>query len=154
MNCEDDKVSVREHLQSQIDGLRKELIERSRMQENAVKATSRQMEQQFASVGEARQALERQAALMLPRQEFEVQHQRIVEQISELAVFVNDRMTREEAASAHQRIQDQLTALQDRLNRAEGKGIGLNAGWLYLLGGLSALGAIVSMVTLFVHIGG
>jgi CHASE3 domain sensor protein len=43
------------------------------------------------------------------------------------------------------RISDRLEELANRVNRAEGRGIGLNAGWVYLLAGIAALGTIVSI---------
>lgn len=63
-------------------------------------------------------------------------------------------MTRAEFEAQHQRLLEQVQNVTDRLNRAEGRGLGLNAGWLYLLGGLSALGTIITIITLLAHIAG
>jgi len=41
--------------------------------------------------------------------------------------------------------------LKERLDRSEGRGSGLNAGWLYLLGGLTAISIVVSLVSVFIR---
>jgi hypothetical protein len=43
------------------------------------------------------------------------------------------------------RISDRLEELSNRVNRSEGRGVGLNAGWVYLLAGIAAAGTIVSI---------
>jgi len=77
------------------------------------------------------------------------------ESVNEFRAAMGDQasrfVTRAEAEVQHQRMTDAIGALQDRLNRAEGKGIGLNAGWLYALGALAAIGTLVSMIGLFWH---
>ena len=49
------------------------------------------------------------------------------------------------AMAGSERIQE----LTDRVNRTEGRGVGLNAGWVYLLGALAAVGTIVSLFIAF-----
>jgi hypothetical protein len=47
-----------------------------------------------------------------------------------------------------------IAGLSSRLDKIEGKAVGLNAGWIYLLGGLSAVGTVVSViVAIFMHNG-
>jgi hypothetical protein len=54
-------------------------------------------------------------------------------------------MTRAEAEAVNLRTTERIQELTDRTNRAEGRGVGLNAGWVYLLAGVAALGTIVSI---------
>jgi len=41
----------------------------------------------------------------------------------------------------------ELAIAVEYINQNKGKGIGINAGWLYLIGGISAIGAIVTVIT-------
>ena len=65
----------------------------------------------------------------LPKAEFDLQHQRLIVQI-------NDQTNR---------MRDRIDVISARLDRSEGRGLGLNAGWLYLVAGVGALGTFVSM---------
>jgi two-component sensor histidine kinase len=47
-----------------------------------------------------------------------------------------------------------ISGLSSRLDKIEGKAVGLTAGWIYLLGGLSAVGTVVSVfVAIFLRSG-
>lgn len=76
-------------------------------------------ERRFASVNEFRQTLTDQAATFMPRAEYEAQ-------------------TRAD--------RDRLTEITRRIDRAEGKTSGFDAGWGYLLGAIGAAGAIIAIV--------
>ena len=76
-------------------------------------------EKRFESVNEFRQTLSDQTKSFISKVEFEA---------------LRD--------TAGTRIAD----LSSRLDKIEGKAVGLNAGWIYLLGGLSALGTLVTVV--------
>lgn len=54
-------------------------------------------------------------------------------------------VTRSEWEAGHARVVERLEELSERLNQAEGRGAGLHAGWLYLLGFITALGTVVSL---------
>jgi len=41
----------------------------------------------------------------------------------------------------------ELAIAVEYINQNKGKGMGINAGWLYLIGGISAIGAIVTVIT-------
>ena len=41
----------------------------------------------------------------------------------------------------------ELATAVEYINQNKGKGMGINAGWLYLIGGISAIGAIVTVIT-------
>jgi hypothetical protein len=48
----------------------------------------------------------------------------------------------------------QIAGMSSRLDKIEGKAVGFNAGWIYLLGGLSAVGTVGSViVAIFLHFG-
>jgi hypothetical protein len=76
-------------------------------------------EKRFESVNEFRQTLSDQTKSFITKAEFEA---------------LRD--------TAGNRIAD----MSSRLDKIEGKAVGLNAGWIYLLGGLSAVGAVVSVI--------
>jgi hypothetical protein len=42
-----------------------------------------------------------------------------------------------------------LSDLKERLDKSEGHGAGLNAGWIYLLGAVAAIGTVVSLLIAF-----
>ena len=47
--------------------------------------------------------------------------------------------------TALEALEKELASLTSRLDRTEGRGAGLNAGWVYLLAGIAALGTLVSI---------
>ncbi|WP_158708803.1 hypothetical protein [Streptomyces sp. NRRL S-920] len=55
-------------------------------------------------------------------------------------------MTRLEAVAAIERNSERIQELTDRLNRSEGKGAGLNAGWAYLIAGVTVIAAVVGII--------
>ncbi|MWA08720.1 hypothetical protein [Streptomyces sp. BA2] len=55
-------------------------------------------------------------------------------------------MTRTESEAATSRNSERIQDLTDRLNRAEGHGQGLNAGWGYLLAAIAAVATIIAIV--------
>jgi len=112
------------HLESRINGLTDRMEDRHAAETRAATILSDVTAAKFESVNEFRSAMGDQASRFVTRAEAEVQHQRM---------------------------SDAIGALQDRLNRAEGKGVGLNAGWLYALGALAAIGTLASMIGLFWH---
>src|SRR5688500_19113191 len=54
-------------------------------------------------------------------------------------------MPRTEAMALFSALSDKLDAIDKRADKAEGRGDGLNAGWVYLLAGVAALGTIISI---------
>jgi len=76
-------------------------------------------EKRFESVNEFRQALTDQTKTFITRVEFEAM--------------------RDTSGS-------RAEAISSRLDKIEGKAVGLNAGWIYLLGGLSAVATVVAVV--------
>lgn len=80
-------------------------------------------EKRFDSVNEFRQTLSDQATQFVTNAEFAVA-----------------------TTAMNQRLED----IKTRLDKQEGKGAGLNAGWLYLLGVVAALGTIVSFIVLLI----
>ena len=84
-------------------------------------------EKRFESVNEFRQTLSDQTKTFISKVEFEALRDTTGSRIADLS---------------------------SRLDKIEGKAVGLNAGWIYLLGGLSALGTVVSViVAIFLHKG-
>lgn len=54
-------------------------------------------------------------------------------------------MTRVEANALIARTTERIQDLTDRMNKSEGHGSGLHAGWVYLLGAVAAIGTIISI---------
>jgi hypothetical protein len=76
-------------------------------------------EKRFESVNEFRQTLSDQTKSFISKVEFEALRDTNGSRIADLA---------------------------SRLDKLEGKAVGLNAGWIYLLGGLSAAGTVASII--------
>jgi hypothetical protein len=106
-------------------------------------------EKRFDSVNEFRAQLTDQASRFMPRTESEATTNRIIERITDLDNRVNQLISRAEAVAAADRNTERIQELTDRLNRQEGRGIGLNAGWLYLLGLVAAVGTLISLYLAF-----
>jgi hypothetical protein len=63
--------------------------------------------------------------------------------------FARRTISREEYDAAHDALVLRVTELASRLDRSEGRGSGLNAGWIYLLGAIAAAGTVVSLLLAF-----
>lgn len=74
-------------------------------------------------------ALDQKVDGALSKAEFDLQHQRLIVQI-------NDQTNR---------MRDRIDVISARLDRQEGRGLGLNAGWVYLVAGVGVVGTFVSM---------
>ncbi|PYC66002.1 hypothetical protein C7C45_26970 [Micromonospora arborensis] len=90
--------------------------------DKAVTKAETATEKRFESVNEFRQTLSDQTKTFIARVEFEV---------------VRD------SHAAH------IADLASRLDKLEGKGVGLNAGWVYLVGGLTVAATVVGLVMAF-----
>ncbi|KAB1938973.1 hypothetical protein F8271_17590 [Micromonospora sp. ALFpr18c] len=90
--------------------------------DKAVTKSETATEKRFESVNEFRQALSDQTKTFIARVEFEV---------------VRD---------SHAGL---ITDLASRMDKLEGKGVGLNAGWVYLVGGLTVVATVVGLVLAF-----
>lgn len=86
--------------------------------EKAVTKAETAAERRFESVNEFRQTLTDQASTFMPRAEAE---------------------TRVDALA------EKLDALATRIDKSEGRGHGLNAGWVYLLAAIGAMGTIFTI---------
>lgn len=93
--------------------------------EKAIDKRERDYDKRFDGVNEFRKTLSDQASLFMPRTEYDSAHDNLVERVDDL---------------------------RDRFNKSEGKGVGLNAGWIYILGGLAAIGTLVSLMVVFLAI--
>lgn len=86
--------------------------------DKAIEKAERAAEKRFDAVNEFRQQLGDQAATFMPRSE---------------------------AQARWESLGEKLDALATRLDRSEGRGTGLNAGWVYLVAAIAAVGTIVSL---------
>ena len=102
-------------------------------QQAAVSKAEIATEKRFESVNEFRAQLTDQAGRFVTRNETD----------SVISAV------RSEMQSAADRNAERIQEIANRMNRSEGKGAGLNAGWIYLLGALAAIGTLVSLFVAF-----
>jgi hypothetical protein len=116
--------------------------------EKAVVKAETAAEKRFESVNEFRAQLADQASTFMPRIEAEARIAVNIEKIDAIAADVAKMIPRTEALAYKDHNAGRISDLENRLNRSDGKGAGLNAGWLYALGALAALGTLVSFYLL------
>lgn len=82
-------------------------------------------------------------------EKFESENRAWREQANEWRGAMTDRerdfLSRREAEQQFYALNEKVDAQGSRLDRTEGRGIGLNAGWVYLLGAASFVAAIVAI---------
>lgn len=115
MATEPESVSLREYLERRIDDNDRRYEQRFAAQEDAIGKAESATEKRFESVNEFRQSLSDQTAGFLPRLE---------------------------AASIEKSNADKVASLQSRLDKLEGKGSGVSAFWLVLVGAAGMIGAL------------
>ncbi len=113
--------------------------------EKAVVKAETAAEKRFESVNEFRAQLTDQASTFMPRTEAEQRVGVVSDRIDAVAAELSKMITRTEALGVVDRNTERIVEIENRLNRSEGKGVGLNAGWVYLLGALAAIGTLVSI---------
>lgn len=87
-------------------------------------------EKRFEGVNEFRAQLGDQAASFITR----VEHNSVIDSI------------KTEHTSYVKSMSEKFDDVKTRLDKAEGRGVGLNAGWIYLLGVVAAIGTFVSII--------
>jgi C4-dicarboxylate-specific signal transduction histidine kinase len=72
------------------------------------------------------------------------------ESVNEFRQTLSDQaaqfMTRGESEAATGRNTERIQELTDRVNRREGHGAGLNAGWVYLIAAVGVIGTVIAAV--------
>lgn len=61
----------------------------------------------------------------------------------------NTFLSRPEYEAQHKALEDRVTDLSDRMNKADGRGAGLSAGWGYLAGAVGLAATVVSIILAF-----
>jgi len=87
-------------------------------------------EKRFEGVNEFRGQLADQQRTLMPRQEADAEF----------------RAIRGEMNASISAINDKLSEMAERMNRSEGRSTGLNAGWIYLIGGIGLVGTILGII--------
>jgi hypothetical protein len=113
--------------------------------QRAINKAEEAAQHEFALLNELRGVVVDRDATFITRSESEAATQRNTERIQELTLQIQGLATRAETVSAYTRVADRVDALEDRFNKSEGRGTGLNAGWLYILGAIAAVGTIISL---------
>jgi hypothetical protein len=114
--------------------------------EKAVTKAEVASEKRFESVNEFRAQLNDQAATLLSRAEADARLQALGDKIESIA----DR-SQERADLSIARIAELELRISSRLDVTQGRSLGLNAGWVYLLAGVGAIGTIVSIIIIIVN---
>lgn len=112
--------TLKEHVEALLREKDKAIAAALRAADEASAKAERATEKRFDAVNEFRQTLSDQAMTFMPRLE------------------------------AEQRIQqnsEKIESINSRLDTTTGRGIGLNAGWGYLVGAVGAAGAIAALLT-------
>jgi len=144
--------------------------------ETAIAKAETANEKRFATMNAFREQLADQASSFMPRRESEAAMARNTEKIDALAgtantyttrveldarfTQINDKIdtfgqelgsktNRAESLSWFNQTTDKMALIMTRLDRSEGKGAGLHAGWLYVLGALGAIGTLISLYVAF-----
>lgn len=113
-------------------------------------------EKRFEAHDQFRAEVAERTKHFVPRAEFDAQRGGLTEKVDTLQVTVSHLMPRQEAEARWSLMTKQLedrfssmTKTVDELRLAGasqvGRGVGLNAGWVYLLGALAALGTVVTI---------
>lgn len=80
----------------------------------------------------------------------EVATEKRFDAVNEFRQTLSDQAThfiaRSEYLTSAKGIDDKMADIKARLDKQEGKGVGLNAGWIYLLGVIAAIGTVVSVL--------
>lgn len=149
--------TLRANVQRQIDDLRVMLDERYQTQTKATDAAfaaqQKAMETAFIAADKAVQTalLSAEKAVTKAEVAAEKRFEATNEFRGQLADQAATFMPRTEADATSDRLAEQINELKDRMNRAEGRGLGLNSGWGYLLGALGAASVVVALVLSLTH---
>lgn len=154
----DEPVSLREHLEALIEERDKRYTERAEQQDKAVQAalaaqkeltsSAFQSSERAITKAEAAQSdynvrsnefrgqLDDQAKLLMPRTE-----------AMGLLKALEDKMSvnRDATEKAFYDIREDIKSLRESRSGGAGKSAGLNAGWVYLIGAVTLIGAIVAL---------
>lgn len=83
----------------------------------------------------------------------EVANEKRFESVNEFRDTLSDQaatlVSRAEHDATSAAFADKLEDLKTRLDKAEGRGVGLNAGWIYVIGAVAAFGTIISIFIAF-----
>jgi hypothetical protein len=112
--------------------------------DKAISKSEEATEKRFDSVNEFRRTLSDQASLFITRKEAEASVERNAERIRETTNRLQDYALKSIVMAEYDRLSTQVQGLADRLNRSEGKGSGLAAGWGFLIAAVGVGGAIIA----------
>lgn len=152
-------VALRDYFDARLDGLSERMDERFQAHlkaneaafhaaETATLKSEEATNDRFESVNEFRAQLNDQARTFVVRSEAQVVWNRTGERLTEIADRVNDAslLRRPEYNQAHSGLVERVEQLQQRLDRTEGRSVGLKSGWVIFLGAVAALGTLVSLL--------
>jgi hypothetical protein len=147
--------TLRVHMDSRVDDLRRLLDERYQTQ---VAATEKAFAAQQLAMQTALAAQERAVAAAMTASEMasakaersaEARFAAVNEFRAQLADQAATLMGRLEARALIDAQAEKINTIAARLDKSEGRGAGLHAGWVYLLAGIAAIGTIISIFIAF-----
>jgi hypothetical protein len=113
--------------------------------EKAVGKAEIAAEKRFDAVNEFRAQLADQAATFLPRSEAELSIGRTTDAVHQLTATISGLASHAEVESALARHNERFQELSERVTRGEGHGSGLASGWLYLVGAITTVIALINI---------
>jgi hypothetical protein len=139
-----DSVSLRQHVEALIEERDKRYTERAESADKAVQAALAAAEKAVnAALTAAKEAAEANAIALK-------EYKQGANEWRATVTDITARMpTRPEMESAIKVLEDKINDLRESRSASVGKGMGLNAGWGYLIGAVGLIGAIVALVVKF-----
>jgi len=136
--------ALRQHIDSELVSLRREIDQRFEgMKEATTTAMAAAEKATAAALNAAQRAVEKA----------ETASERRFDGVNEFRAALSDQqntlMPRAEAMSRFTAVEEKVTGLSSRIDRGEGRGSGLSAGWGYLVGGALLLIAVITLVMKF-----
>lgn len=103
----------------------------------------------FASVNEFRQTLSDQATTFITRNEADSLFTRNAEKIQDILNRLDAFVDRDTVMTQYNLVMTQVGKIAETQTLSTGKGAGLHAGWIYMLGLVAALGTLISIYLAF-----
>jgi hypothetical protein len=142
------RVSVLEYLTTMLAEMDRRYTQRAEAQTAMLAEIDRRYEQRYAAQVRAVDAafLAQQTAMradLAAQKEAVTKAENAADKRFEL---LNELRSGVATKEAHEALEKRVNELAARLDKTEGRSTGLNAGWVYLLGAVAAMGTIVSLI--------
>jgi hypothetical protein len=99
----------------------------------------------FVGINGSLHALTDQMASLITRQEAEAMYNRNTERIAEISERMSDYASKTLVVGEYDRVMSRVEAISTQQTLLKGRGVGINALWVYVLGAIAAIGTLVSL---------